>query len=215
MPSVVTLPNNAAPLPEGFAGPDVRYSEAFVAYVLERFTQPGDTVFDPFAGFGTTLYVAEQLGRVGYGVEWHRKRWEYAASRLQDPEHIRYGDSRFLERYDFPRFDFSLTSPPYMSRGDVENPFTNYTDPGGGYEQYLQDLQDIYRQLAAKMTPGGRVAIEAANLQRADGTVTTLAWDIARTIGEVLPFAGEIIIRWEPTYGYGYDHSYLLLFRVP
>jgi len=31
----------------------------------------------------------------------------------------------------------------------------------------------------------------------------------------VLPFAGEIAVRWEPTYGYGYDHSYCLLFSAP
>ena len=32
-------------------------------------TNPGDVVLDPFAGSGTTLIVAEQLGRQSIGIE--------------------------------------------------------------------------------------------------------------------------------------------------
>lgn len=40
------------------------------------FTEPGDVVLDPFAGRGTTVYAARDLGRRGIGVE------------LYDPDHI-------------------------------------------------------------------------------------------------------------------------------
>jgi hypothetical protein len=59
--------------------------------------------------------------------------------------------------------------------------------------------------------PGGRVVIEVSNLKGRTG-VTTLAWDIAGAVGQVLTFEGEIVIAWEDTYGYGYDHSYALVF---
>ncbi|HEV8452289.1 MAG TPA: hypothetical protein VGQ45_12720 [Gaiellales bacterium] len=66
--------------------------------------------------------------------------------------------------------------------------------------------------MGSLLTPAGWLVIEAANLRRSD-QVDTLAWDIAQAVGEVLPFAGEIAVRWEPTYGYGYDHSYCLCSR--
>lgn len=37
-------------------------------------TLPGDTVLDPFAGSGTVPRVAEQLGRIGYGVDLYHGR---------------------------------------------------------------------------------------------------------------------------------------------
>ena len=63
------------------------------------------------------------------------------------------------------------------------------------------------------MKPNARAILEVANLKRPD-QITTLAWDAASAIGEVLHFQGEIIIGWEGAggYGYGYDHSYCLLF---
>ena len=55
--------------------------------------------------------------------------------------------------------------------------------------------------------------IEVANLKR-DGRVTTLAWDLARVVADVLVFEGEVVVGWDH-YGYGYDHSYCLVFRRP
>ncbi len=56
--------------------------------------------------------------------------------------------------------------------------------------------------------------VEVANLKKM-GAVTPLAWDIARAISQVLRFEGGIVVAWEPTYGYGYDHSYCLIFSLP
>lgn len=38
-------------------------------YAIENFTKIGDSVYDGFCGTGTTIMAADQLGRVGYGVE--------------------------------------------------------------------------------------------------------------------------------------------------
>lgn len=45
------------------------YPEELVAFFLETYTDPGDTVLDPFLGSGTTLKVARVMGRNGIGYE--------------------------------------------------------------------------------------------------------------------------------------------------
>lgn len=198
-------------LPPEFAGDDVRFSEDFARHFIQEYTQPGQVVFDPFAGFGTTLLTAESIDRIPSGIEFDPQRAAYIQSRLQHPEHLILGDARRLSEYDLPDFDFSLTSPPYMSKGDREDPFSAYTQMGRGYAAYLQDLQGIYRQVRLKMKPDAHVVVEVSNLKGLVD-VTPLAWDAAAALSQVLTFEGEIILAWDHYYGYGYDHSYALVF---
>lgn len=46
-----------------------RFSPDFVRAMLEEFTEPGDLVYDPFAGGGTTLVEASALGRNSIGTD--------------------------------------------------------------------------------------------------------------------------------------------------
>lgn len=48
-------------LPLKFRRDDIRNPENIVRYFIQKFTKKGDRVFDPFAGFGTTLIVSEKL----------------------------------------------------------------------------------------------------------------------------------------------------------
>ena len=205
---------NEAALPARFAADDVRFSEALVGFFVERLTDPGDAVLDPFAGFGTTLAVAESLGREAFGVEFEPDRADFVRSRMRAPGRLFTADARELDALPIPNVSLAITSPPYSSPGDPEEALSGYQDPNPGYDRYLADLQRVCRSVGSLLTPDGWLVIEAANLRRPD-RVDTLAWDIAHAVGEVLPFAGEIAVRWEPTYGYGYDHSYCLLFSPP
>jgi DNA modification methylase len=199
-------------LPDVFKNDDVRYPEALVERFLEEYTRPGDTVLDPFAGYGTTLVVAERMGRIPCGVELHEEKAAYARTRLKSPGSMLQGDSRRIETLGLPPIDFSMTSPPYMNRHDLEDPLAAYRAAGKGYEEYLANLQDIYRQVRGLMKAGGRVVIEAANL-KSEGKVTTLAWDIAAEVAKSLRFEGEVVVCWD-RYGYGCDHSYCLVFSA-
>jgi len=201
---------NKTVLPPRFRHEDVRSSENMLEFFVNEFTEKGQIVFDPFAGFGTTLLVAEEMGRIGYGIEYSKQKADYVHGLLDHPQHLIHGDSRNLMDYDLPLFDLCLTSPPYTNQNDTENPFVDYRQKGFDYPSYLQEMGRIFLQVAHKLNPSGRIVIEASNLKK-NGHVTTLAWDIAREVSKFLRFEGEIIVCWDK-YGYGYNHSYCLVF---
>src|SRR5262245_4125689 len=140
-------------LPAEFQHQDLRYTEELVATFLRQYTRPGDVVFDPFAGYGTTLIVAEAMGRVPYGIEFDSRRARYARSLLQYPANLIHGDTRQLASYELPLIDFSITSPPYMAARDAEDPLANHTQTGGGYAAYLCQLEQIYASMRQLLTP--------------------------------------------------------------
>jgi tRNA G10 N-methylase Trm11 len=211
MPTYLHLTNSChRTLPSEFQDDDVRYPESLVEYFFNQFTREGDTVLDPFAGYGTTLLVAESMGRIGYGIEFTERKVRYGKGLLQNPDRLIYGDARRLADYNLPSIDLCLTSPPFTTRSDGEDPFTDYSEKGNGYAAYLQETRSIFAQVARRMRPSAHVVIEIANL-KTGSEVTPLAWDVAAEVSRVLHFEGETVICWDQ-YGYGYDHSYCLLF---
>ena len=57
--------------------------EALMAHLIETMSRPGDLILDPFAGTGTTLHVARQLGRRAIGVELDETYCKAIARRLE------------------------------------------------------------------------------------------------------------------------------------
>ncbi len=219
MKTFIILPREKAiPLPPPFDQEDVRSSPRLVECFVKAYTKPGETVFDPFCGFGTTVLVAEKMGRIGYGVEFLPERVACARSIVGNKENILQGNALRLSEMDLPPLDFSFSSPPYMSRNDHdEYPFAAYRVTGQKYDDYLLDIQSVYRQLKDKLKPNAYAVVEISNIVH-HGVLTPLAWDVAQSIGEVLAFRGETVVAWEGetpggSYGFGYDHCYCLAFQ--
>jgi DNA modification methylase len=59
------------------------FPTSFAAKVVRDYTEPGDTVFDPFAGRATSLFAAASEGRFGLGVEINPVGWVYGKAKLQ------------------------------------------------------------------------------------------------------------------------------------
>lgn len=60
------------------------FPEELVAFFLECYTDPGDTVLDPFVGSGTTLKVSRVMGRHGIGVEANANFGELIQQRINE-----------------------------------------------------------------------------------------------------------------------------------
>lgn len=208
-------------LPEEFRDDDVRSSEFLVEYFIEHFTQPGDTVFDPFAGFGTTLLVAERMKRIPFGIEADERRYEYTRSKMIMKDNIILGDSRQLDTFPLPAIDFVFTSPIFMGCDETRNPLSGFKEDGN-YQVYLDQIQDIFRKVNKILNPDAKVVVEVFNLAPRRGRpMTLLAWDMTYAISKVLKFERDIIACWqevdeddigETPMDDGYDHHYCLVF---
>ena len=199
---------------------DIRTPRPLVEHYVEAFTDPGDVVFDPFAGFGTTLVVAEDLGRVPCGVEYELDRAAFVRGRLERDEHVLHDDALELSPDDLPAADLCFTSPPFMTAEMELNPFENY-DGESSYEAYLDDLRTAFEHAGECMAPDSRVVLDVCNVKN-EGRVTPLAWDVGEAVAEVFDFRGEVVVTWEVEgdhdrrgdFGYGYDHNYCLVYEV-
>lgn len=55
----------------------------FAFEVIETYTQPGDRVFDPFVGRGSSIYAAAAKDRTGCGIEISPVGWMYSTVKLR------------------------------------------------------------------------------------------------------------------------------------
>jgi tRNA G10 N-methylase Trm11 len=210
-PLILRAGDLAAERPEGTAD-DIHFTEALAASVVGYASEPGELVLDPFAGYGTTVTVAERMGRRAIGIELVPEHLEIARRRTAGRARLILGDARDLSRLVDEPVDLVLTSPPYMSGTDhPENPLAGYATVDGDYAVYLAELGSIFGQVATLLRPGGRLVVNVANVVGTDGSVTPLASDIAGVIDEHVPLLGVTTLRWDEPPA-GLDGDYLLWF---
>ncbi len=175
----------------------VHFTESLAALVIEEYSSPHDLLLDPFAGFGTTLVVAERLGRRAIGVELMDERAAQIRARVGETISVVSGDARTLGSLVTAQVNLCFTSPPYMTANDhPENPLEAYEQNDGYYPSYLADIGAVFEQVAALLCPGGYAVLNVANT-RSHGLMTPLAWDIARVVSQSLVLRQESFICWD------------------
>lgn len=200
----------------GFKDAHVAFIQGLPEKFILAYTKKGDVVFDPFAGFGTTLFAASKLKRVGIGIEYDEKKVGYVRASLKQPNCIIHGDALKTSTYKLPKIDLCFTSPPFMRYFDKENPLTNYTKVGN-YKNYLLGIDKIYSQIKKLTKKGGYVVLDVANTFDKNHPMTTLAWDIGKIISKHFYFERDFIFCSKhgglSLVSDNNNHSYCLVFK--
>ena len=210
-PIVLRAADLVSERPEGTSD-DIHFTEALAESVIGYASQPGDLILDPFAGYGTTVAVAERMGRRAIGVELIPEHLEIARRRSGAEARLILGDARELSRLVDEQVDLVLTSPPYMPAVDhPQNPLTGYVTDDGDYALYLRELGAVFGQVATLLRPGGQLVVNVANVIATDGSVTPLAIDLGGVIDAHVPLMGVTTLQWDEPPA-GLDGDYLLWF---
>jgi DNA modification methylase len=110
-----------------------KYPENMIEEFVKFFTKPGEVVFDPFLGTGSTLVACHNAKRNGIGIELQKKYADIAKERLKKLEgQLKLGEtgarqdckqliiqensvniSKIWQQYNLPNIDLVITSPPY------------------------------------------------------------------------------------------------------
>lgn len=209
-PLSLTLPYVLERDPPPFEGNAIKYPESLVRYFLKTHTRRGDKIFDPFAGLGTTLFVAEEMKRIPFGIEADERRYEWVAGQMTHWQNLVCGDSGGLEKMGFPKMDFCMASPPFMQKSTRWNPLFAGNPAKAGYDIYLKQMRRIYAQVAGIMKRGATIVVHADNLP--GKTYTPLVRDLSLAIEQSLRLESEIIVTWKNAKPY-YPHTHCLVFK--
>ncbi len=204
---------NTTVVPQGLFVLEERFSENFLEYFFEHYTKPGDTILDPFTGLGTSMIVAQRMGREYYGFEPNKERFNFVQSQINEPQHVFNASALNIKNYSIPNIDFSISSPPYTHIFSHNNPLRNSTENNrDSYKQFLSDIGNIYNQIKNKLKYKGYCVVEVSNIFDENHNFSPLAWDIAREVTKIMPLQQEIIIEWNRSQ-YGFTHTYCFAFQ--
>lgn len=208
--NLITLPWKIEAAPPPFGSDEDKYPESLVRYFLKKYTKTGDKIFDPFMGLGTTAFVAEEMGRVPYGIESDPQRHEWSAGQLENWQNLICGDSGKLNTYGFPKMDFSITSPPYMPIHHKWNPLYGGDPAKAGYPTYLKRMTHIFKQLRSIMKKNSMLVVQVDNIEGRQ--YTPLVRDISLAVSKSFRPEAEIIVTWENPKPH-YTHTHALIFK--
>ena len=132
------------------------YKGATPSYIiwnlLQRYTKHNDLVVDSFAGSGTTLDVARELGRRALGYDVHPQRKD-----------IFKVDARKLPPELTNKVDFVVIDPPYSTHIDYGPDPRDIGKLSAGDPKYYQSMQQAISEIHRILKPGHHMALYVAD----------------------------------------------------
>ena len=178
-----------------FEGNDIKSPESLSRWVIESHTKKGGKVFDPFAGLGTNMFVAEEMERTPYGIEADAQRFEWVAGQMEHWMNMICDDAGKMARYDLPKMDLVTTCPPFMQAHDTWNPLYGGNSKYDGYDKYLRRMKFIFSKLPAIMRKNTLLIVQVDNIQSKRG-FTPLGHDMTHLLKRDFIQTGETIVKW-------------------
>lgn len=163
---------------------------------VRAFSRPGDVVFDPFCGFGTTLLAAALEGRRGLGLEIDPDRAALARERLR-----RHGVDADVACGTLPetplpaRIDLCLTSVPYFGcawRGEAR---VGQLYGAPDFAMYLAAMRAIFHAVREALPEDGHCVAMVENARLGDRVVPQ-AWELARILGSLFELCEERVLLY-------------------
>lgn len=191
----VKLPWKLERIAPPFEGNDIKSPEKMFRYIFKNYTQKGDKIFDPFAGLGTSLFVAEEMKRIPFGVEAETQKYEWVAGQLENWTQMICDDAAKLNKYKLPKMDLVITCPPYMEHHTKWNPLYSGDPKYAGYEKYLKRMGFIFGKVVLLMKKTAPLIIQLDNIQNGKN-FTPLIHDIAGVLNKDFIQMGETIVQW-------------------
>ena len=184
----------------------VAFPEKVIERIIKEYSKKGEVVFDPFAGFGTTLKVSKKMGRRAFGTEIDEAKVNFA--RDEFGVHVIQKSAFSLNYQRYPKIDLCLFSPVYW--GPALGAKT--------YEEYLGKIKKLVGVIKKRMNRKAYLIVFVQNYQTKKG-LFTLAWDMGNDLKSALKLEQDIIwcvdrrrlkrdVRHEAA-----DHHYCLVFR--
>ena len=225
------------------------FSYQDVGRLIRFFTKSKDQVLDPFCGIGSTLKACACLDRKGTGVELSSTWAELAEERLTVEVGIPHSQKVICEdiraalsNFKDEQFQFMVTSPPYWNiltkNADhkvkesrlAKNLATQYSnnqyDLGNikKYETFLQELTNIFRQIAVKVENKRYMAIIVSDFRHGSKFYPFHSDLYHHLCDDTIKLVGISMLEQthKKLYPYGYPfcyipnihHQYILLFQV-
>jgi DNA modification methylase len=209
-PSFVTFPYGENRDAGPFHDQDDRFSENYVRHFIDRFTKKNNRVFDPFAGLGTSMFIAEEMGRIPYGIEADKSRYEWTAGQIEHWQNMICDDAANVDDYKLPKMDFMITSPPFMARDHKWNPLSGGDKAQDGYTRYLEQMEAIFKSMRSVMKKNAHMLIHLDNIH--SRVFTPLVWDVGAVISKHFKLEDDIIVHWSDKKS-AQSHTHGLLFK--
>jgi hypothetical protein len=165
---------------------------------VRGYSRPGETVFDPFCGFGTTLLAAALEGRAGTGMEIDGDRAALARERLQ-----RHGVDARIHRGSLPRtkipgrIDLCLTNVPYFGCRWPGRAWSGQFYAAPDFDAYLMGMRAVFHAVREALPDDGYCIAMAENV-RIGGRTLPVAWELARILDSLFLACDERVICYPP-----------------
>lgn len=126
----------------------------------------------------------------------------FRAPEISDDQHVpepqpieepfNHGDARHMDKVADGSVGLVVTSPPYFAGKQYEEELERDGIPSS-YLEYLEMLRDVFAECVRKLEPGGRIAVNVANLGRKP--YRSLSADVIRVLEDDLGLLlrGELI----------------------